>query len=167
MIRDRSCRNISIVHLTHSSKKIKILAILHQNLHFNYQSESMLRGIFNLDFYKNIKSISWEWLNPYFVIRSLCHGTYGRKQRVLVYRCLDLPKGSMALLHLLGLNDLSGPSHLFCYMPARLKICSVLRCLCLVSKFWVQNLFSCICPKSTLRCETCLLQGWLSKSAAL
>lgn len=38
-------------------KKIKVLATPYQNLDFNNQSGSMQTGIFNLDFYGNIKSI--------------------------------------------------------------------------------------------------------------
>ena len=55
---DRSCKSIS-KHSPFSMlvKKIKVLATPYQNLDFNNQSGSMQMGIFNLDFYGNIKSI--------------------------------------------------------------------------------------------------------------
>lgn len=39
-----------------------------------------------------------------------------------------LPKGLMAVLHLLWENDLAGPSHLFCYMPQMVALTQSMLC---------------------------------------
>lgn len=93
MIGNRSCRSTNKYSSFSILIKKKVCATLHQNLDFNNQSGSMQRGIFNLDFYGNIKSICREWLNPHSVIRSLwfrtCKGNY-RGSGVFLYRCLVL-----------------------------------------------------------------------------
>lgn len=170
---ERSCRNIN----KHSSvcKLIKKKSSCHsyQNLDFNNQSESMQRGIFNLDFYGNIKSIFWEWLNPDSVIRSLDHLEHVKGSRVFLFYTgvwFFFAKELMAVLYLLWLNDLAGPSRLLCYVPQIAAItqnlCSEMSASCL--KVLVQSHLLRIFPKPTLSCETCLVSPRSDdKSAAL
>lgn len=134
----------------HSSKKTpqQPLATLYQNLDFNNQSGSLQKVIFNLDFYGNIKSVCQEWLRPHSVIRSLYNlecvkvTTQGKQNNFCTGVWFILAQELRTVLYLSWLNGLPAPSTSSAPCPKQLpltQICSVLRCLLLAAKSWVQS----------------------------
>ena len=119
IIGDRSCRSINkYIPFSILIKKKKVLATLYQNLDFNNQSGSMQTGIFNLDFYGDIKSTCWEWLNLYSAIRSPYNFKHVKatskykESRVCFYTgvCFFLAEELMTVLYLAWLNGLAAPA---------------------------------------------------------